>query len=760
MNNPQKLFNSKGYGLALTFLFILILSSFCVIGASNTYWEYPSQSGYAQERTYFNDNFAVDDATIYSKSLTNPIGMPLYSDLDGDGVIELVVQDGQSIKLYSSNTLTTIDTYSLLSASYKYPYIYDIDNDGFNEILIVEQRDQTTADIDIIEYNGTNVYSQTSFTLVNIAGSLDGYSIGIGCANSDQCIFTAGFEEVTNTITRTYYGSFNSTGVIRQATNINNDAVKRASCINFNHEIEVTDYDLDGQLDYITSYAQIGITSGTQNEIQILRFKQNITNVYFDDETKILTGYNQIFNISLDCDLGGYSKVFSGTLTDNFDNSNGNGEETIIGVGYSNTTFKMYSYGGLVLMALLDTYPNAVYGYTGVGEVLSNVFKATIFSDTGILNDFCVFGFPNSTSNMGLLCATMDTGNTFDTQKFSETGVFPSLPLINNKFYRNVYSTDSSSDEIDFMDINPSDFVTYKGMLKIDSYQFLLDSINDISADIDSDWEVTTQPSSTILCDLEKAGRNDICSLTANNVWVYDDGYTNSQAYLDSYIMNPCFDSTWLENTTAVFTAKVNDDDDSNDYVEALGILYDETPYNQSTGWSGFYPSGTSIPLSFVANETIASGTLKIYVHDTKHNTTNVSYSYPISVSSANGVSFGECISSAEVNITTNETAIVNNSITSFIDSLDDNLGLGIGGTALWYILMLFLGAMIIYWGYSQGLSPITTSISFGVIEILMLYLGILFGYIGIGTIITIIVIGALLVLLKFNFGQNNNQGV
>jgi uncharacterized membrane protein YczE len=75
---------------------------------------------------------------------------------------------------------------------------------------------------------------------------------------------------------------------------------------------------------------------------------------------------------------------------------------------------------------------------------------------------------------------------------------------------------------------------------------------------------------------------------------------------------------------------------------------------------------------------------------------------------------------------------------------------------------MIITGCMILYWGYSAHLGATGVSLAFATIETLMLDLGMLFGYIGIyiglGTIVTIIVIGAMLIFLKFQLKKQRRE--
>ena len=144
------------------FIIIAIILSSSVMASVN-YTETGNPDGYFNTGIgRFNQNFisSFGSAITTSSSLASGRLSPLVADLDNDGVNEIIVLDSSTIKLYHGKTFVLVDSFSLGSASATSNMIaYDLGNTGKPKIIIARN---SNKDILVLGYNGTDFFNETS----------------------------------------------------------------------------------------------------------------------------------------------------------------------------------------------------------------------------------------------------------------------------------------------------------------------------------------------------------------------------------------------------------------------------------------------------------------------------------------------------------------------------------------------------------------------------------------------------------------------
>jgi len=750
------------YGLSAIIFLILIM---CVCATStDTNYTSTGQNNFMLSETNLN-HFTGVAYDSYTKSISS-VNMPYVADLNNDSLNEIIVMDFSTVRLYRNKTLSILDSYSLPATSYDDMIIYDIDGDGILEIIT--SASSTNAQIHILNYNGTSFFEKATFN------GTQGYSptkTMIQCKSKNNCILVAGLPKTSsNTYDKTYIYGFNSTSVTSVISTLYSWSLGSTDnsdlCFPAVKSIDVKDYDNDGNNEYIFSTF---LTRGSTGGVHIFYVDNNGTGVNTEKMISITSGVYLPSSYS-NCLSYNIGSLFTNPLVDNWDGSTSNGLETAIGYMTSSSTFKISTFysGGTTL----DSHPSV---YTADGQIVSNIAKACIFSDTNC-NDFCVLGHSTTSNTLDLLCGTQTTGEWYDSREFS---MIPPYNLTANyMIYRNmIHSIQAISDTLPVTPgsvtaspvMNPSEFSSSYGIIEINEYQSLIDQITGTPGKLIVGFQNPRQNASVLMSDVEKSGRDDMLAMTLTNIWYIDDRYSNSQAGFGTITINPTTASTWKINTSVGVTVEVTDTD--SDSVRAKAILYFGDANQQDSGWSVYSASGTTFSFMFTANETINNGKLIFYVNDNKHNDSNATYTKSFSVG-LEGLSYGEGTETIGVNITTpslNQTCFGNvcvannNTILTGTQQLDIGLGLNIGKTAMWLLFMLILGIGVFIACLSENVSSGIAFTVVGFIEIIMLLLGFFLTMIGWGVLITVIIVCLAIISMQirhfFTGGKSGGSG-
>lgn len=592
------------------FMFILLILMAVPMIQAEVYTNYTQVGGFNNDfrlgESSFNSYLSSDcgtDIKCSTRNIGGRVMSPLVADLDNDGINEIIINDGSNFRLYHGKDMEIVDSYPLgLVPVRDYFIAYDIDGDNYTEIIA-----DYGNTIYILKYNGSHFFSNNSFT--SASNLIYSY---LACKGINNCILA--YKE--NTGYSTAVLGFNSTGMVNSITIDSN-----MYYFPQNRNIQVADTDNNGDYEYIFNY----ILSSKYIKIAFI----NQSNNGFVRLQSLCSPSQYPYALSDD--------VFTSLLVMDIDGSISNGQEIIIGLMDTSSTFKIYSYDKDC--NLIDDYPETA---KGSGILVSNPFRAKIFPDDTSTdgNAFCVMGFDKIDNNIEIVCGDETTSLIPETYTFdwevSGFNVTAGYELLTH-----AVQTDSS---LSTENHNPDEILTSYGVFGLDYSGVLCVASHD--CDMSLIWENPKSNGVVISADVEYLGFEDLLVLQSNNIWYIDDGYTNNQAYLGDGEINPCVvDNVIKTNTTVQVQYQVLDVE--GDTVNTTTIIYYGTPYNQSSGWvSG--SSGTTFNFLFTANHSALNQKIRIYYKDdfNSEHTNNPEYEeFTFSVSDSATTQYGDCTS-------------------------------------------------------------------------------------------------------------------
>ncbi len=671
-------------------------------------------------------NTEITGVTSSTRAISDSRQTPLVSDLDGDGIQEIIVLDAPNIRLYQNRTLDILDAFNLYASErYSNMITYDIDGDSLQEIILVLEQSNR---LEIIEYNGTSFYLQNTLNISNL-NHIDGETM-VKCGAVNQCLLVY-IDDISDVDTNNVYATgFNSTAL--GGNHLLETDVNNGFCFSKVRNIQYVDYDNDATTEYIFTF-------------------QRIANLFTDwvniNSTLGVTSEGRQTTSMLseggadNCVTDNTGQQFTSPLTFDIDGSPSNGLETIIGYQTATNEFRMRSFDSN--RNDLDTYPNT---FLADGNLVSNVFKANVFPDTGNV-DFCVFGYIQDSNDLDMLCGSAQKGGLNDNDEF----MFDNEDYYNISFGYNdpwipiTHSGQMSTETTDGNNLN--EIINSYGIFKVDYNGDIQENFLELI------YENTATDGVVIPVDYEKVGREDLLVLTSTNIWYIDDGFVNTAPNISEYYVNPCLDSTWQLNSTV--EVRITSIDAESETVQNRAILYEgEGSLEQDSGWTANVSSGTTSSFSFSANSTTGLSTLRLMTRDTKNinDPNSIDLSYSIAV---DGVAFGDCsttqdlITAAEndeLNLTTLDKQ--DNAVLNFVNTTGE--GTGLGGTLIFLLLMM--GVAIWLWinGNKNGAEPKDTMGLIMLVEVLAVLVGIYVGIINWVLILVLIVFAILILSMVF----------
>lgn len=673
---------------------------------------------------FFNEQMTAD--TTASRGLTNPSQSPLVADLDGDNINEIIVIDSGNIRLYEGSTLTIVDAYGLTSDDeLSNVFIYDIDGDNRTEIIVAEAVDEW---LHIIEYNVSNFYNQSRFDLSGL-DHVAGADMVLGCRAEDDCaIFYADSTTGGGGADDIFAVHFNSSSIGSETSMDTTSWANGVACFPGIRALEIEDYDNDGIDEYIISYAE----NDNSAQLAVVILAMDVSSSSSTTEVDINEDVSS-FSQGLSCTLNDRWFSFTPPLVFDIDGSPSNGMEFVIGIRTDADSYQMRSYESDG--DFLDDYPEVI---DRDGLIISNVFLMNAFPDTGTV-DFCVLGFNDHSvdpAQTELTCASEQTGEVIETNVFTGSQLYNISDVANITKYM-AHSAQHSTETTDGS--NLQELVSTFGIWSLD-YSGATCALGG-ACDMDLIYEIANTEGAVISVDAERVGRDDLIVLRPTNIHYIDDGFTNTGGAISEYVINPCLDSTWQVNTSVGVQITVTDVDGDN--VAARAILYDGDSNEQDSGWSANFSSGTTISFGFIANTTVSTGVLTLLARDTGNPTEEDEITLTFSVSST-GVEFGDCTTATTVTAEEEDAddgilldeSESDNSITTGVNYI--SAATGLSATLIWLLFMAFLSI-----GLWQDANRKESAWALGIIalvEVILLIIGALLGFIGTGIIITIVV--------------------
>jgi len=592
-------------------LIIILLSTFCF--GDYTQKGYPDKNYYNSITGFFNTGVSE---TAFVKNLgdNNLMQPPLSYDYDKDGNNEIIVSDSDNIKIYSGRELDfvtgfstnhTIEEYSIFTKD-DITYMIITEN-GFVVAPNIRQSvyyyNESTATWTYFSEHriGANTYRRSTFNCDNV---------------SSYCV--AIYEKADSIDYLTF--AFNSTdSYIVQSTVKNWDSANNNMCLSSIPDVTFINYDGGNDYEFIFSIGEISTIGANVFDVMVYEIKLNGSGE-LESNTQILKR-NPDFNNGNTCD--DYERLF--TSPNIMDVDLISPLDIVIGVNVDDDEFKMYSYK--IDGTFLDDYPEV---FNADGVLISNVVSGTFFPDSEEGKDFCVLGYIETDNHIDLLCASEqkpDILGFFDSDEFNSEINTATFNIDDNTVQHMIHSGQQSTILIDSVDLN--EVITPYGVFRITS-----------SNDLEQIFGFAYTDGIISSDEYDNSGRSDLIYLTETALIYIDDNFVNSNAEIDGYIINPCIDFTWKQNTTVGIT--ITPKDSEGDKVQARAILYYGDSNQQDSGWSTAVNSETPIQFTFIANTTIPVGTLRMIARDINHNDTNDTIEISYSVGSE-GVSFGDC---------------------------------------------------------------------------------------------------------------------
>lgn len=717
--------------------------------------------------------------TTQTRGLTDGDHVPLVGDLDGNGVSEIVIVDNGVISIYQNTTLVLVDSISLLSGSadtYSQPIIFDIDEDGFKEIIIASEA-IGDGNVSIINWNGTSLSLQITFTINGTSTKAGTREIMIACTNRTggevpSCLWlqaespSAAGNEVIKA------QSFN-------ATQSRSTEVVAVRSLNVNHVcfpsvpvIAVADYDNDGRDEFI--FTAIYGHGGLTDELNI-HYIDVFNGGELTVEQSIFKNINPIVDPQVPGNTcsGNVGRYITSPLVGDF--KTGGGLETVVAYNNDPNSFKIEVFSEIGVS--LGTHPVT----NADGELIGNLMAATIFADSVPQKDYCVFSQEVTEQELALVCGSRLTGKTdlFLIPTPHQEWIFFSDGSFN---YTNVYNNPSIIAHLSDMDgqefnlggqgaINAQELITSHGVFQL----------TDTSSGFGSGKDLMTQTfaldieRSCIVVDYENTGSADFICVADTQVTYINDNLVNGVATILPFpTQNPCIDAgaVAINNTFETTFVVV----DQNDFP-----LVPDPVFSRVTLYSGSSNAQVSGPLPSVSGDPIIhsfvfppgginlTGTVNLFYEawDSEHNTT-ISTQSETFVVGLSGVNFGDCLSGGLVADVDDVEGLagaipddqVDNGITTGLITVSALTGLG--GLTIWIIIMIAMSLGV--WGavHSQGLHGSAAMGTIAILNVLMIFLGSQLGIFSTALIIIMITVAVVIIgifLGRFLTGAESSNG-
>ena len=738
-------------GLTLLSIFIFLMT---FVSASNAnYTETGTElQNYNIGSGQFNAQLSEYDT--YTKTITSPNYIPYTSDLDGDGTTEIIVFDGNSMRLFRGEALTIVDSFTLDATKYSPPMIRDFDSDGIMEIAIYYP---DSYNVTFYSYNGTATIKEKSLHTVSKYTSFPyAHTSFIGCYDDSHC--SVMWDGRSSNTRYNYIALFNYTIMGNTVAFLEAGNNDKGDCFPYIPNMVTADADTDGLPEYyMTTFYVDDELTGSQEYARLWKCEENsgmnnatCTKIYETTGGALCTNTcgstwtcEQTGTLITDSEAPSY--ITSPVLLD-FDDSVSNGDEIVFGYKTAEANMRMVA----VSTSGTERFAYPGFGTTVFTKHMSNPIIMNAFDDTSS-TDVCIVNYYNTGGYQDITCVSARTNKYFFTGGTQYTLL--DYPTNITPDY-NTWSTIAHASQHNSTPIsgnNRDEVLNTFGMISFNGDESSITGIGHGSVD----WYNPVVPSAGYSVDVGGVAVSDILMLSATNLWYYDDRLLNngcsSQNCIREYYVNPCVDSVWKNSTNLEIRIKVIDDNGyylPSDMVTARAILYYGQSNQQDTGWSANATSGTTFTFNNLKiNQTITGAILRLEARETGVYSEVESIELPFSVGTQ-GVQYGECYTRVDIDAVEDDDATAptegNNSIDTAINYIDDYTGLG--STIIWLLLCAIVVGFIMYQisninNPTPGIIIAITGIASAVL-MLMLWIGLKLEYIGSGVFISFIILG------------------
>jgi len=664
------------------------------------------------ERGTFNSaTDPLTDVSIVSKSLTDSKLTPLVGDLDNDGTNEIVVLDDDDIRIYQGNTLTVIDSFDYGDSSINLVgnmILYDIDGDEFLEIVFpMEQIEQ----IAVLGFNGT-IQNESYIDLTGLSNhdssNLNSGEMVLNCRDTNECLLVYGRRKFDVTATSNGLISargFNSTDLTTNTITLEttSSVISQTACLPKIRHIEVADLENDGSSEYVFNYMHYLGAGNDADTYTLYAIEQSgntiSTKSGFPVDDTSASGVNDPSG-TVGCSGGEQvGQYFSPPISFNIDPNSPTQLEIMYARMNDVDQYDILDYNSDG--SLLDTHPAGID--SGAGSLISNVFKATAIPNSDEY-DICVIGFDDNAGEITMVCGSKSrSSGTFESFEYSVdvTGITPNYNVTQTYLNMNVIShaTQQSNALTDGVDL--TEVLNTYGVFRAD-----FDTC-DLLANCDMELLFLNGcgDSVNLAVDVENIDSTDLICMTDIQLTYIDDLLSNQPATITTATFDPCvIDSVVKVNETLKVSVTVTDGSQGSietDLVNQIVTGYNDNP-NQVVSTLENVSSGSLNTHFIFLNSTVTNGEIKIQGFDNGNPSTIDEITQAFTVG-ANGLSQGD--SSCSLTLVTTESgesSLVasglretndNNTVTQLTNQVSDIWGLG--GDVVWIILMV-IGSMVI----------------------------------------------------------------
>jgi hypothetical protein len=647
----------------------MILFSIFVTAQSDEARDFYNATGgedsyFTQGFSRFNDELTADVAETFSIP-ANGRDVPLVSDLNKDGIKEIIAMDDNSMTIYSADidaeTITGLGSYTMPDSNFYSNYIlFDIDGDNNDEIIVAQEQNDMMY---IMEWNGTNLNLDYSYSLDSLTHNNG--EMMIGCEDVEKCVIVYGQKtELTSGTSSGIYGAkFNTTNVSVSEETLVSPLNNNLECFSNIRVMPLVDMTGDGDLEFTLSYIKVTLSGNDHVGTQSFSINDDAT---ISNDISIEKDIGNIFgsgSYPIGCNGDGFNLVNSppsigGSVTNplvfeakGITNQN----QIIFGTMETNNDFKIYMYNPDGSDE--DQYPLIA---NGEGIIVSSLFRTNIYDNTGY-DDFCVMGydFQQGLGNdkIQVICASERRPLGFrETTSFNmQLGELENKYNLSTAYRRNNVLSHAVETKTNLY----REIMSAYGVFEVEYADTWLEALFTESGcfifgtcGLDLLWESPVENGAIISVDYEDNGQEDLIILSNTNLVYVDDGFTNSPGYLvdDDSEIDPCLERPWQVNTSIKVEFRVEDDND--DHVSARAILYYDHPNEQDSGWTDNVTHGTLFTFTdddFKVNATTSgTATLRLMGRDVENPDNPDIEDVTFSVATTGAV-FGDCSSGLDI---------------------------------------------------------------------------------------------------------------
>lgn len=662
MNTPLKTFKTQKQhlkrGLNVLAFFLLFILMFTFVSA-----EYRASGTISKNYSIGGRGIFNDDLNDYNTYVTNIGDISQYQsalvyDYDSDNVNEIFVASGNDINIYykDESTLTYEDTITFSTEVFRYS-IYSY-NSSVYLLAYVDFGNPNYDGVQIFKYNVSNWYQTGTAYSSNTMDDL-----GFACyENQNLCLMIT---ERADQINAYSFNLTNNAGFMDSETLRTWASPNNRLCLSSIPDVTAVNRNNDNIYEFYMTEAETSQIGGNVFDVTGHEISVNASG-YITADTEVFEREPD-FNNGNGCN--NYEYFFTAPLMMRVNDDAV--DDFVVGISTSDTEFKIYTYeyDG----TLIDDFPET---FQADGILISNPIKTNIFKPNHNLDyrDFCVMGYTNANLT-DLLCASDKTDSFFglgDSAEFQSNVTNAWTPqastgqnIIHSSNHKQQLHTDEFSADIDeiLTPFGVYEVIYHDSTSKSDKFRKIFDLPYDYGILIDDD--------------IDNVGLKDLIFTTGSSLYVIDDKFTNTNAFIESITVCPSPQSVIKVNTTMTISAVITDT--NGDDVQAYASVYNNDANEQNSSYTILVSSGETLALGeFQINKTISNGVIKVFARDSEHNET-VSQSLSFSVGT-NGAEFGDaCLTTTYEPVTDDEDEVsssglpntnTNNAITRFADDI------------------------------------------------------------------------------------------